>query len=293
MYDIEALYEAECLSQAIKLLQEHPEARIIAGGSDILIQIREGRLAGCALVSIHKLDELRGVSLDHQEAIRIGALTSFSHILRNPLIQGHIPVLGEAANLVGGPQIRNIGTIGGNVCNGVSSADTASTLMAWDAVMEYTGPQGIRLVPIQDHYVGAGKTALNHDELLTAILIPQKSYEQWYGHYIKYALRNAMDIALLGCSANVRLSPDKKTLAGVRIGYGVAGPVPMRVPKTEETAKGQPVALETLETLGKAALQEVNPRSSWRATKELRLHLVEELTKQALKQAILRAGGTI
>jgi xanthine dehydrogenase FAD-binding subunit len=293
MYDIAALYEAESVSQAIGLLQEHPEARIIAGGSDILIQIRDGRLAGCVLVSIHQMDALRGVSLDPQEAIRIGALTSFSHIVRDPLIQRHIPVLGKAADMVGGPQIRNIGTIGGNVCNGVSSADSASTLMAWDAVLEYTGPQGIRLVPIQDHYVGARKTALNHDELLTAILIPKESYADYFGHYIKYALRNAMDIALLGCSVNVRLSPDTKTLAGVRIGYGVAGPVPMRVPRAEEAAKGQPVALETLESLSKAALQEVNPRSSWRASKELRLHLVEELTKRALKQAILRAGGTV
>lgn len=293
MYDIEALYEAESVPQAIALLQEHPDARIIAGGSDVLIRVREGRLAGCVLVSIQKLDAIRGISLDSDETIRIGALTGFSRIACNPVIQRRIPVLGEAADMVGGPQIRNIATIGGNVCNGVSSADSASTLLAWDAVLEYSGPNGIRLVPIRNHYVGPGKTALNRDELLTAILIPKERYTDYYGHYIKYAMRNAMDIAVLGCSVNVRLSQDKKTFRDLRIAYGVAGPTPLRAPEAEENARGRPVNRETAETLGKAVIKEVSPRSSPRASREFRLHLVEELTKRALRQAVTKAGGTL
>jgi xanthine dehydrogenase FAD-binding subunit len=293
VYDIEALYEAESVSHGIALLQEHPEAKIIAGGSDVLVQIREGRLAGCVLVSIQKLDELRGVSLDGEGALRIGALTSFSHITSDPLIQKHISVLGEAVDMVGGPQIRNIGTIGGNTCNGVTSADSASTLMAWDAVMEYSGPRGIRLVPIKEHYIKAGKTALDHDEILTAILIPRARYENYYGHYIKYAMRNAMDIATLGCSVNIKLSEDKKTIADLRISYGVAGPVPIRAGGGEEAGRGKNLSEETVEAVGRACLGDVNPRSSWRASRELRMHLVEELTKRALKQAVSLAGGTL
>ncbi|GHV11216.1 xanthine dehydrogenase FAD-binding subunit XdhB [Spirochaetia bacterium] len=293
MYDIEALYEAESPGCAVKLLQEHPEARIIAGGSDVLISIREGKLAGCTLVSIQKIDKLRGVSIDDTGCIRIGPLTSFSHITADPIIQKYIPVLGEAVDNIGGPQLRNIGTIGGNVCNGVTSADSASTLVAWEAVMEYLGPGGTRLVPIKEHYIGAGKTALVHDEILQAILIPKESYENCYGNYIKYAMRNALDIATLGCSANVRLSKDKKTIERLRLAYGVAGPIPMRAPSAEAAANGKPVTEEIIAAAAKAALSDVNPRTSWRASKEFRLQLVEELAKRAIRESLKLSGGTL
>jgi xanthine dehydrogenase FAD-binding subunit len=292
MYDIEELYEAESPAHAVELLQEHPEARIIAGGSDVLISIREGKLAGCSLVSIQQLDELRGVSLDEENGtIRIGPLTSFSHISADPIIQKYLAVLGEAVDTIGGPQLRNIATIGGNVCNGVTSADSASTLTAWEAVMEYLGPKGTRLVPIKEHYVSAGKTSLAHDEILQAILIPKESYENCYGNYIKYAMRNALDIATLGCSANVRLSKDKKTIDRLRLAYGVAGPVPMRAPGAEGAAQGKPVSEETVGAAARAALSDVNPRTSWRASREFRLQLVEELAKRAIRESVSLSCG--
>ncbi|MDR1029319.1 MAG: xanthine dehydrogenase FAD-binding subunit XdhB [Treponema sp.] len=293
MYDIAALYEAESVEHAIALLEEHQESRIIAGGSDVLIHLRAGKLVGAVLVSIQKLDALRGISLEQDGSIRIGALTSFSRITQDPLIQTHLGVLGEAVSLIGGPQIRNIGTIGGNTCNGVSSADSGATLMALDAIMEYRGPKGVRLVPIQEHYVGPGKTALSHEELLTAITIPQESYRRCYGHYLKYAMRNAMDIATLGCSVNVRLTEDNQYLERVRIGFGVAGPVPMRSPHAEAALQGKPVSEASLCLAGTTVLKDVQPRSSWRASKDLRVHLVEELTKRALACSIRHAGGLI
>jgi len=293
MYDIKALYEAQSVPHAIELLTAHPEAKIIAGGSDVLIQMREGRLAGAELVSIYGLDELRGISMDGDGAIRILPLTSFSHITKHPIIKEHINVLGEAVDMVGGPQIRNIGTIGGNTCNGVTSADSASTLHAYDAIMEITGPDGVRQLPIREFYIKAGKVALEHNELLTAILIKKESYEGYKGHYIKYAMRNAMDIATTGCSVNVKLSADKKTIENARIAYGVAGPVPMRAYSPEAAAKGQPVSRATVEAFGEAALKDVNPRTSWRATKEFRLHLAKELAMRALEEAIKLAGGEL
>ena len=221
MYDLKALYEAESVAHAIQLLQEHPEAQIIAGGSDVLVQMREGRRAGKELVSIYRIDEMRGISYEEDGAIRIGSLTSFSHITKDPIIQKHINVLGEAVDMVGGPQIRNIGTIGGNTCNGVTSADSASTLHAWDAIVEITGPDGVRRIPIHDFYIKAGVVDLKPAEIQTAIIIPKEAYEGYHGHYIKYAMRNAMDIATTGCSVNVKLSEDKKTIKYVRIAYGV------------------------------------------------------------------------
>ena len=291
MYDIKALYEAESVVHAVQLLLEHPEAQIIAGGSDVLVQIREGKRAGKELVSIYGLDELRGVSFEEDGAIRIGSLTSFSHITKDPIIQAHINVLGQAVDQVGGPQIRNIGTIGGNTCNGVTSADSGSTLMAYDAVMEVEGPNGQRLIPIQEWYVSAGKVSLQPAEIQTAIRIPKASYEGYFGHYIKYAMRNAMDIATTGCSVNVKLSPDKTTIQDVRLAYGVAGPVPMRAPHAEAFARGKAIEDATIEGFGQAALSDVNPRDSWRASREFRLHLAKELAQRALREAIRLAGG--
>lgn len=293
MYDIKALYEAESVSHAVQLLVEHPEAQIIAGGSDVLVQIREGKRAGKELVSIYMLDELRGVSYEEDGALRIGSLTSFSHITRDPLIQKHIKVLGEAVDMVGGPQIRNIGTIGGNTCNGVTSADSASTLFAWDAIVEITGPEGVRRMPIQAFYIKAGQVNLRPGELQTAIIIPKDSYEGYKGHYIKYAMRNAMDIATIGCSVNVKLSEDKKTMEDVRIAYGVAGPIPMRAVHAEERAKGQPVTEEAVKAAAQAVLEDIHPRDSWRASKDFREHIAVVLAERGLREAIRLSGGEI
>jgi xanthine dehydrogenase FAD-binding subunit len=294
MYDIEALYETESPTHAIRLLEEYPAAFIIAGGSDVLIKIRDGELIshdGCVLVSIQKLDELRGIDIEAGGALRIGALTSISHVAKDPLLKKHFAVLAQAAETIGSPQIRNIATIGGNVCNGVTSADTASTLMAFDAVMEYLGPNGKRLVPIKEHYKAAGKTALAHNEILTAIIIPKESHENCYGHYIKYAMREALDIATLGCSANVRLSSDKKTVERLRIAYGVAGPVPKRAPSAESAAKGCAADEKTVNSAAKAVLSDIKPRTSWRASAEFRLHLAEELARRTIRESMLLAGA--
>ncbi|MDR0525612.1 MAG: xanthine dehydrogenase FAD-binding subunit XdhB [Spirochaetaceae bacterium] len=289
MYDITALYEAETVPQAIALLQEHPRAYIIAGGSDMLIRIRKGGLPNCELVSLRGILNLRGVSLEADETLRIGPLTVFSHLVRDPLIRRHIPPLAEAAEFVGGPQIRNVGTIGGNICNGASSADTAPTLLAWDAILEYTGPAGIRQIPIENHYLAPGKTALARDEILTAILIPKQNREGYHGCSLKYARRNAMDLAILGCSVNVRL--EAGILRDVRAAYGVAGPVPLRARTAENVIRGKPLSEGA--SLGKAVRNAINPRTSWRGTQEFRLHLAEELTNRALAQAIRAAGSSV
>lgn len=293
MYDIKALYEAESVTHAVQLLLEHPEAQIIAGGSDVLVQMREGKRAGKELVSIYGLDEIRGVSLEEDGTIRIGSLTSFSHITKDPIIQAHINVLGQAVDQVGGPQIRNIGTIGGNTCNGVTSADSASTLFAWDAIIEITGPEGVRRIPIQDFYIKAGQVDLRPGELQTGILIPKASYEGYEGHYIKYAMRNAMDIATTGCSVNVKLSADKSTMEDVRIAYGVAGPIPMRAVTAEAYAKGKPTTQAEIKAFAHTVLEDINPRDSWRAAKDFRQHIAVVLAERALTESIRLAGGVI
>lgn len=293
MYDMKALYQAESVADAVALRLQHPEAQIIAGGSDVLVQMREGKRAGKELISIQTLDEIRGVKLEEDGTIRIGSLTSFSHITRDPIIQKYINVLGQAVDQVGGPQIRNIGTIGGNTCNGVTSADSASTLFAWDAIVELTGPEGIRRLPISEFYIRAGKVDIREGEIQTGILIPKESYENTHGHYIKYAMRNAMDIATLGTSVNVKLSEDKKTVVRARVAFGVAGPVPLRAKTAEALAENQPVSLELAEKFAQAVKEDINPRDSWRAAKDFRMHIAVESARRAFIEAAKLCGGEL
>ena len=293
MYDMKALYEAKSVEDAVRLRLEHPEAQIIAGGTDVLVQMREGKRAGAELISIYGIDCLRGVSLDEEQNIRIGSLTSFSHITKDPIIQKYIKVLGEAVDTVGGPQIRNAGTIGGNTCNGVTSADSASTLFAWDAVIELTGQNGRRRLPIQEFYLGPGKVDIRPDEIQTAILISRESYENCVGHYIKYAMRNAMDIATTGCSVNVVLGASKKNLLRTRIAFGVAGPVPLRCPTAEKLVDGKRTTQATIDAFGQAVLEDIHPRDSWRASKDFREHIAVEMAKRCLVESIKLSGGAV
>lgn len=294
MFDIKSFYEAKSVTDAIGALRKDPDAQIISGGTDVLIRVREGKDAGKSVVSIHNIEELKGVKLLANGDLWIGAGTSFSHITNDPLIQKYIPMLGEAVDMVGGPQIRNTGTIGGNICNGATSADSASTMWTLEADVVLKGPDGERTVPVCEFYTGPGKTVRERTEVCKYFLIHRDSYEGWTGHYMKYGKRKAMEIATLGCAVRVKLSADKKRIEDVRLGYGVAGPTPLRCRAAEEGLKGSLVTdTEAVLTFGKAALTEVNPRSSWRASKEFRLQLIEELSKRALYEAIRKAGGEV
>ena len=231
--------------------------------------------------------------MEEDGTIRIGSLTSFSHITRDPLIQQYLRVLGEAVDQVGGPQIRNIGTIGGNTCNGVTSADSASTLFAYDAVIELTGPEGVRRTPIGDFYLRAGKVDIRPGEIQTGILIAKESYENTFGHYIKYAMRNAMDIATLGTSVNVCLSTDRKTVERARVAFGVAGPIPLRAVTAEAAAAGKPVSEELAAQFAQAVKEDINPRDSWRAARDFRMHIAVESARRAFLESVKLAGGEL
>ena len=291
MYDIGKFYQAADVEDAVRALVKDPEAVVISGGSDVLIKIREGKLAGCSLVSIHGIKELEGIGMEEDGTIVIGPATTFSHIANNDMIQKHIPMLGDAVDMAGGPQLRNIGTIGGNVCNGVTSADSASSLCCLAADLVLKGPDGVREVPITQWYTGPGRTVRNHDEVLTAIRIKKENYQGYGVQYIKYGKRNAMEIATLGCAVSVKLTEDKKHIQDLRLAYGVAAPTPIRCHTTEEAVKGMETGEALAQAVGKGALEEVNPRSSWRASREFRLQLVEELGRRAVKQAVINAGG--
>ena len=291
MYDIEHYYNAKTIAEAVELLKEHLDARIISGGSDVLIKIREGKMAGTSLVCIRDIQEIKGIRKMDSGDIYIGAGTTFSHITADPVIRRWIPVLGEAVDQVGGPQVRNIGTIGGNICNGAVSADSVPTLFSLNAMLRLSDGKGGRTVPISRFYLGPGRVDLKPGEILTHIIIPEKEYLGYRGHYIKYAMRNAMDIATLSCSVVSRVNEETKTLEDVRITFGVVAPVPYRFVKSENALKGMTLGEELYKKTEELVRQEISPRDSWRASREFRLQIGGEIAKRALYETVKAAGG--
>ncbi|WP_258361197.1 xanthine dehydrogenase FAD-binding subunit XdhB [Moorella sulfitireducens (nom. illeg.)] len=290
MYKIQGYYEAATLEEALALLAANPNLTIIAGGTDVLIKIHHGQMEKAELLGIGKIKSLQGVRQLDDGTIVIGPLTTFTQIANDPVIQEHIPILAEAALTMGGPQIRNVATIGGNLCNGATSADSAPTLFVLEAKLKLQSNQGGRVVPIQDFYLGPGKVDLRPGELLTQIILSPENFRGYGGHYIKFSMRKAMDIATLGVAVICKVK-EGNIMEDARIGLGVAGPTPRRCPEAEAFARGKAVAPETIAAIGRLAVKATQARTSWRASKEYREHLVEELTQRALKAAIVKAGG--
>ena len=309
MFDLKEIYEPDSLEEALQIFKDHPSAKIIAGGTDVLIKIRDDAWDEIVLLSLDNINELRNIKINSDGEISIGAMASFYGVMSNPIIKDRLPMLAQAASTMGGPQIRNMATFGGNLANGVVSADSAPMLMALNASVKLltfasesatsrtvpnlanatsrTVPNLVseRIVPLTEFYLGPGKVVLQPGEILTEILIPKSSLVELSGYYYKYAVRNAMDIANL-CIATVFELDDKGIIKDMRISLGVAAPTPIRCKEAEDFAIGKPMNPETLEKVGDIAVSCSKARDSWRASKEYREHLIVVLLKECCKLAI-------
>ena len=293
MYDILETFRADSTQEALTILRDHPGAVLVCGGTDVMIHMKERKLCQAVLISIMEIPELKGIRLDDNGDLIIGPGTCFDDIYTDSLVRRCVPMLADACNQVGSPQIRHVATIGGNLCNGAVSADSVPSLLALDAELTLTSLDGERIVRAVDFHTGPGKTALKKDsEILTCIRIRRETYENHGGHYIKFGQRNAMEISTLGCAVNCAMAPNG-TIADFAIAFGVAAPRPIRCPQAEQMMIGKRPSTALLKELRKVALSETNPRDSWRASLELRKQLIVELTERAARNAIKQAGGTI
>jgi xanthine dehydrogenase FAD-binding subunit len=289
MFDITNMLEPKTLDEALAILGNNPKLKIIAGGTDVLIRVHHGSLEEAELLSIRNIKDLDAITMLEDGSISIGAMATFSKVIRNEIINRYIPVLSEAVATIGGPQIRNVATIGGNICNGAVSADSASTLFALNAELKLESITGQRIIPIHEFYEGPGKVKLQEGEILTAFLISKENYEQMHGHFIKHSNRKALDIAMLGVSVVCKITNGK--FDDLRIALGVAAPTPIRCSEAEAYAKGRDTSEETLKEIGSLALKPSKARDSWRASKAYREHLIETLTQRAIKEVLKKAGG--
>lgn len=291
MYDISHYYRADSVAHAVQLLSTDPQARLLAGGTDVLIQLHHLNARYRRIVDIHDLPELRGITLLPDGRLRIGSGTTFTELIESPLVNQHIPVLAQAAATIAGPQVRNVATYGGNICNGATSADSAAPTVVLEAELEIATPEGARFTSINGFHLGPGKVALQTGEVLVAFYIYPQHYLDVGAAYFKYAMRDAMDIATIGCAAACRIKDGR--FSQLKLAYGVAAPTPIRTPHAEAAAEGQPLTRQTLEAVARAVEQDVSPRSSWRAEKEFRLHLIRTLAQRVIVQAVEQAGGKI
>jgi xanthine dehydrogenase FAD-binding subunit len=182
-------------------------------------------------------------------------------------------------------------TIGGNLCNGVPSADSATPLIALNATVTIEGRDRSRQMPLESFFMGPSQVALEQHEILTAITITHDNYSDYFGHFHKYAMREAMDISTIGCSAVCKIKDG--TLQDLRLAFGVAAPVPIRCKGTEDMVRGRKITSELLTDIANYVSADVRPRTSWRAAREFRLQIITTLAGRVVEQAILNAGGII
>ncbi len=272
------------IEQAISLLSEYGEkSRIIAGGTDLLAQMKKEIVLPDVLINVKGIRDLDYIDYDETAGLRIGALTTIAFIENSPLIRSKFSILAQAASMLGSPTIRNQSTVGGNLCNAAPSADTAPALMVLGAKVKIAGVEGEKTVPIEDFSTGPGQTVIKNGEMLTEIQIPNLPLQ--HGEtYVKETRRRGADLAVVGVAALVILEGD--ILRDVKIALGAVAPTPIRAKKAEEILKGKKLGDKLLEEASQSASRESKPIDDIRGSADYRRKLIIVLTKRAVKQAV-------
>jgi xanthine dehydrogenase FAD-binding subunit len=289
MFPIEKYHFASSVSDAVQALAADEKAKIIAGGTDVLVRLHGGNSDYDRLVDVNGLRELKEISIDAEGIIRIGSLATFTEIMEHEIITKHVPVIAESLATIGGPQVRNAGTMGGNICNGAVSADSACAALIHEFDLVIEGPVGERTESINGFHTGPGRTILQRGDLLKYFCIRKEFYRGFSASYYKYAMRGAMDIATIGCGAAVKMQSD--TIETLKLAFTVAAPTPIRCKNAEKVMENKTLREETLQAMTEALEEDVKPRDSWRASKAFRLHLIKTLAKNVIRQAVENQGG--
>jgi carbon-monoxide dehydrogenase medium subunit len=281
-------YRPSSVAEASSILREHGEGGLLlAGGTDVLVQVKEAGRPVRYVVSLAGIEGLIGIT-EHASGLRIGARTRMVEIAGHPSIQARYSALADGAGLVGSVQTRHLATIGGNVCNAAPSADTSPALAVLDASAHIAGPNGERTLPIMDVWTGPGRTSLQQGEVVTHFTVPAPSPRSG-SHYQRHTPRKVMDIAAVGTAVYLELDASGVcTLA--RIALGAVAPTVVRAPRAEAALVGMAVNEETAAGTAAIAATEATPISDQRASAEFRTHLIQVMTRQSILQAAERAS---
>jgi CO/xanthine dehydrogenase FAD-binding subunit len=265
------------LEEALRLKAETPDARFIAGGTDVMVQLRHRALRPRALISLRALEELRGIKVG--ERAQIGALTPIRDVTRHPGLRERYPVLVQGASRLGSPQIRNVATIGGNLCNASPCADTATPLLVLEARLRLRGPRGSREVPLDQFFLGPGQSCLAEDELLVEILLDPPTTGSRSTFQKKGRVR--MDLALASLAILLQLEGD--TCSRARVAAGSVAPRPLRLREVESHLEGKTLSASVIAAAQEIAMRTISPITDVRSTAEYRRQIVGVYLKRALE----------
>lgn len=280
------------IKDAVALLAAKGDrARLLAGGTDILVQVREGRRDLDLLIDAKGIPELNELAFDPKQGLRIGAAVPCYRIYEHPEIARAYPGLIDAVSLIGGIQIQSRASVGGNLCNASPAADTTPALVAHEAVCTVAGPEGTREVPVEKFCTGPGRTVLGRGELLVNLRLPPPRPRFGAG-YLRFIPRNEMDIAVVGVGAALTLDDSRTRCTAARLALGAVAPTPLLVEDAAKALLDGPLAEGHFERAAQLAQAAARPISDMRGDADYRRHLVGVLTKRALQAALARAKET-
>ena len=274
------------VAEAIALMAAHPGARLLAGGTDLLVQLRAGRKGTDFVIDLKRIPELNAIDYDAARGLTLGAAVPCYRIYRDQNVARAYPSLVEVASLIGGTQIQGRASIGGNLCNAAPSADSVPLLIALGAVCRITGPGGPREVAVENFCTGPGRNVLQPGELLVALHLPPPQRHSG-ARYLRFIPRNEMDIAVAGVGVEVVLDDGK--FRSARIALSSVAPTPLYVREAGDALVGHQVNEESIAAAGEIARKSAEPITDMRGTAEYRRHLCAVLTRRALDAAVKRA----
>jgi len=266
------------------------EVMLLAGGTDAILQMRRRERTPRQVVGLKALRELDFVREQADGSLALGAMTTLQTLLTSPLVKKHYDVLAETAGQIGGPELRNVATIGGNVAGALPCADMPPALMTLGARVKLASKGGERWVPLDEFFPEFGRTVAAKGELVTEIALP-KAPPLSAGCYFKYHDRHSMDMTVVGVAAFVALEADARTIRELRLAYANSAPTVVRARAAEGVLKGKALTEAGLAATAEAAVHACSPRTSWRANREYREELIRNLTRRAIRQATQKAAA--
>lgn len=276
------------IADACKLLDKFKDtARVLAGGTDLIPNMHNGKYAPEHVINVKGIPGLNEITHDKKNGLILGALVKLNDLIYSDIIRTNYPILGEVAFVMASHQVRNLATVGGNLCNAAPSADTAPILIALDSSATLVGPGGKRTLPLEEFFTGPGTTALNQGEILTRIQIPPIS-PRTGAAYIKQATRKTLEVAVVGIAAVIQLQEGSEICKSARVVVAACAPTPLRVVEAEKLLLNKKLTAHDFELASAAAAEAVSPITDVRASDTYRRDMVIVQCKRVLEQAISR-----
>lgn len=271
------------IEEAIDLLKKHgTQARVLAGGTNLMVHMRHRAFQPKVLIGLKKIAELNSIDFDPDRGLTIGAMALLGEVAAHSQIQTHYPAIAAAAAQTATVQIRNMGTVVGNICNASPSADNVPTLLVMDATVAVAGPSGKRIIPLKDFFKGPGQTILDGAEIVTAVTVPPPPSRTGV-IYRSFSGRGTLDCSTVGIGVLITL--DGEICQNFRIAIGACAPTPIRAYDAEQLLIGQCVDQKAIEAVSNQVCLETRPISDLRADADYRLHLVKVLTSRVIEEA--------